>query len=331
MPLEGGASGGGALALPIGKASFPAHVCLLLVYLIKLKIVASKPFGDCTEPANLDGLYKERVKNMENIYIKFKKSMGKLNSETSLHECESLVWLAQRYYSHYIQYQKLEPVVPKLSNIYNLKGTNGSSLLRDGQIDIRYRPFLDFYFRCTQPTNTYKIITKHRHSELDYLEAEYGLSKYKIGNHNLYEWINISCKKAARIYKKRGKVELWMDNIKEAAQLYKRYSEFKRLDEEECFNSVFSPDFVNLLINVMEMNEGLLVFWAAPVRAQLCKEEEGGRNINNKAWKWCYGRDFRETLSEIQNKINDIKQLDKIMKDFHSISRQLAEIEKEIL
>ncbi len=49
-----------------------------------------------------------------------------------------------------------------------------------------------------------------------------------------------------------------------------------------------------------------MLFMIAPVRAQLCSEKENGRIMDSKSWRWCYDKDFRLTLDELDQKIEGI-------------------------
>lgn len=122
-----------------------------------------------------------------------------------------------------------------------------------------------------------------------------------------------------------------LDNIKKAVRLYIRYEQIKQKTEEESFNGVFSNRYVDILIDVMKANEGLLLFFIAPVRMLLCKKEQGGKEINSKAWKWCFEKDFRLTTSELEDRIEKLKQYSKILHQFDDMDKALNKIAKEII
>lgn len=83
-----------------------------------------------------------------------------------------------------------------------------------------------------------------------------------------------------------------LKNIRKAVRRYNRYVDIKIKAEEESFSNMFSEKFVDTLISVMNTDEGILSLYTAPIRVQLCRPEQGGREIDSKAWKWCYDKDF---------------------------------------
>lgn len=267
---------------------------------------------------------------MENKYEIFTKNMERLTLDVTRNYCETLIAVAQNYYSLYCQYQKLEQVRHKLANIYTLQSETIQE--KEEQLDIRYRLFLEFYFSLSEATintrNNFRLVRGYK-DELEQLEQEYKLSKYTIGKHNLYKWIDISCQKAMKLYGKSQRLDLGLDNIRKAVRLYNRYEMLNIKTKEESFNEVFSSAFVDFLVNIMNTEEGLLILSIAPVRMQLCKNETWGREINSKAWKWCYEKDFRLTVSELEYKIENLKRYSKIMQSFGNISKQLNKLQKE--
>lgn len=274
---------------------------------------------------------------MENKYKKFIQSMEKLKSDRNKQECKILISLAKDYYSYYCQYQKLASIENKMEHIYKLptKSENGNEekiILKQGELDIRYRLFVEFYLKHTdvKETNNKKIFLWVNDYEgvLEDIEEKFEVSKYKIGNYHLNEWIEKSCSKAKKTYHKKQKVELGLKNIREAVRRYNRYAEIKIKTEEESFNNVFSEKFVDTLISVMNTEEGILSLYTAPIRAQLCRPEQGGREIDNKAWKWCYAKDFRLSITELEEEIKRIKKYSPIFNEFCYISKELNRIEK---
>ena len=269
---------------------------------------------------------------MKNKFEIFIKNVEKLEIESNRTACYILIELAQRYYSLYCQYLNLNRARNKLSAIYELR--DRTVKLKDKQIDIWYRLFLDFYFRFACVTinakNNYVWVSQDKCAKLNDLQEEYELSKYDIGKYNLYEWINKSCQSATDKYKKKKSFDLKLDNIKEAVRLFKRYQQIKQKKEEESFNNVFSDKFVDSLITVMNTDERMLLLHIAPIQRALCKEEQGGGEINSKALKWCFEKDFRLTVSELERRIDRIKQYSKIINDFCKIDKELNKIEKII-
>lgn len=71
-------------------------------------------------------------------------------------------------------------------------------------------------------------------------------------------------------------------------------------------------------------------FHLAPVRTQLCLKEEGGHEINSKAWEWCFNKDFRFSLSQLKDEIQLIKNYETIYKNYILISINLKNIEEQI-
>lgn len=278
---------------------------------------------------------------METKYEKLKQNMENLTLETSRRECKILIHLAQNYYSYYSQFKKLELVKRKLSNIYKVtfskKENRTIIFLKKGQLDIRFRLFLEFYqkliARRFPDTNFDKELTEWIFSckdEIPELFKGLDFRDYKIGNYTLETWIMESCKKATSIYGDKYHIELGLDNIRKAISIFKKYKNMPLISEEESFNSVFSESFTNMLIEVIKYNEPLLCLYITPVRAQLCTKEQGGREINNKAWKWCFEKDFRYSISRLKKEIESIKKYDSIFRQFESISRELKKIEKQL-
>ena len=269
---------------------------------------------------------------MKNKFEIFIRNVEKLEIESNRTECYILIELAQRYYSLYCQYLNLERARNKLNAIYELSDRRVK--IKDKQLDIQYRLFLDFYFRFACVTvnekNNYVWVSQDKSAKLNDLQEEYELSKYDIGKYNLYEWINRSCQRATEIYREKKRFDLKLDNIKEAVRLFKRYEQIKQKTEAESFNNVFSDKFVDRLITVMNTDERMLLLYIAPIRRILCKEEQGGGVINNEAWKRCFEKDFRLTASELERRINRIKQYSKIINDFCKIDKELNKIEKII-
>lgn len=274
---------------------------------------------------------------MENKYEKFIQSMEKLKSDRNKQECKILISLAKDYYSYYCQYQKLASVENKMEHIYKLptKSENGNEekiILKQGELDIRYRLFVEFYLNHAydeklNSKNNFLWVKDYK-SVLEDIEEELEVSRYKIGNYHLNEWIEKSCSKALKTYRKKQKIELGLKNIREAVRRYNRYADIKIKTEEESFNNMFSEKFVDTLISVMNTEEGILSLHTAPIRAQLCKPEQGGREIDNKAWKWCYAKDFRLSITELEEEIKRLKKYSSIFKDFCNISKELHQIEK---
>lgn len=269
---------------------------------------------------------------MKNKFEIFIENVEKLEIESNRTECYILIELAQRYYSLYCQYLNLDRARNKLKDIYEL--CDREVKLKDNLLNIVDRLFLDFYFRfaCVKVNakNNYIWVSQDKNAKLGDLEEDYELSKYDIGEHNLYEWIDTSCQKATEIYRTKKRFELGLDNIKEAVRLFKRYEQIKQKTEAESFNSIFSDKFVDRLITVMNTDERMLLLHIAPVRRVLCKEEQGGGEINTKALKWCFEKDFRLTASELERRINRIKQYSEIIHNFSMIDKELNRIAKII-
>lgn len=264
--------------------------------------------------------------------------MENLKSDRSKQECKILISLAKNYYSYYCQYQKLVSVENKMEHIYRLptKDENSDKVnieLKRGELDIRYRLFIEFYLNHTNAKelnskNKFDWVSDYEYTLENDIEPELEISKYKIKKYTLYEWIEKSCSKAVKTYSKRQKIELGLKNIREAVRRYNRYADIKIKTEEESFNNMFSEKFVDTLITVMNTEEGILPLYTAPIRAQLCRPEEGGREMDSKAWKWCYDKDFRLSIVELEEEIERIKKYSTIFREFCYISKELKRIEK---
>lgn len=169
---------------------------------------------------------------------------------------------------------------------------------------------------------------------MEELEIEIELEN-KIGKYTLKEWIRKSCNHAriSSQSKKTNKyIYLGMDNIREAIAIFNANEEIIQISEEKSFNEVFSQEFVEWLMGFMydKNNNVPLCVYIAPVRAQLCKDEEQGRDINNKSYKWCYNKDFRLTISKLEKEINNKKKYGKIFKPFEFFSGKLNNILKSV-
>lgn len=278
---------------------------------------------------------------MENKYNFFKSSMDESTLDSTKKECAYLIYYAQNYYSHYQQFKNLERVHRKLANIYSLPAGKKQSedikiKVRRGELDIRYRLFLEFYLKLIKiKYNDINIdnefvewIYSYR-NELPDLIKEFDLEKQQIENISLEKWIEKSCKTILKTYKSnstKDNINLGMDNIRTAIRLFKRYKSFIKVPEEKSFNEIFSDDYVYMLLGVMKYNEPLLCLYIAPIRGQLC----GSRTINNKTWKWCYKKDYRLSLSELESKIQTMQKYDEIFSQFERISKNLNTIIKKI-
>lgn len=281
---------------------------------------------------------------MENKYKLFEESIENLKNEEVKKECRSMTALALRYYTYYYQFKKLKSVNRRLANIYPLKSKlkkskNGRIIPKKGELEIEYRLFLEFYCKLIEkeyPAYSKKdvgdcILGQFYKEDIEEYEEVFG--KFKIGRDDLWEWVERSCIKAQKCGYKKEKMSLGMDNIREAMQIYGQYRDISGLTEiteEKSFNEVYSEKYIIVLTDVMKKNEGILRLFLAPVRAQLCFEEEGGREINSKAWKWCFNKDFRFSLSQLKDEIQLMKNYEMIYKNYTVISKKIKKIEEQI-
>lgn len=239
-------------------------------------------------------------------YDDFREAINNLSNEEVKHDCELLIYLASIYYSHYSQFKKLEKVKRKLLNIYQIEKDNIT--LKKGELSIIERLYLEFYL---------KLSKKKYGSKMD-VNSKYFknlIRDYKIEVHEIIEECELEermaqklednlmkvCRRVNKINKKN--LNLGLKNIREAVDIFQENRNIKILSEEECFNHVFSETFIHVLIHVMKDNEIICHLYIAPVRAQLCKQEQGGRTIDSSATKWCYKQDFRYTVTELETEI----------------------------
>lgn len=219
----------------------------------------------------------------------------------------------------------------KLSNIYLFDKNTGAYKLTKGQLDIRYRLFIEFYLKCSgakelNPKNNYLWVADYE-DVLEELEEKYKISSYPISKKkNLLEYLQISCEAARKVYREKKRFELGMQNIRDAIQLYNASSKEKTISEEESFNAVFSEGCIKWLLNIMQEHEGYLPLCIAPLRIQLCEKNQGGRTINNKTWKWCFEKDYRLSIDELKKEIECKMYFSKISNQFCLISKQLKKV-----
>jgi len=282
-------------------------------------------------------------------YQLFENAIVDLKSESIKCDCELLIYLAQVYYSHYKQYKSLEKVKRKLAYIYEVPSEQNKFGIKEikprkGQLDIRVRLFIEFYRKLiikwlekrgrdsdNIPEKEIKVFFMRYKGEIPCMIEDFRLEDVTIGKKTLKEYLLASCGKAKKIYEKKGKIILGMDNIREAIELFDRCKKLTLESKEESFDRVFSEAYVNLLVNVMEKEEKLLSLWIAPIRSQLSEKERGGSEKDNLAWKWCFEKDYRLSISELETEIQYMKEYDKIFKQFQYASKKLDEIELSIL
>lgn len=270
---------------------------------------------------------------MENNYEKFLEKINKLVMKSNRELCYGLIEVAQNYYSLFCQYQNLDRVRHKLANIYDLK--NGRAKLKAKQLDIQDRLFLEFYFRLSGVTvnakNNYVWVSTGKKAELNDIQENYDLKKYDFGKYDLYTRIDFSCQRATKIYSESKQFELRLDNIRKAVNLYKRYEHIKQKTKEESFNNIFSTQYVNWLINIMNADENLLILLIAPLRTVLCKIEQGGKEIDSSTYKHYLKKDFRLTATDLEKRIEEInKCYSSIVHKFIMTDSALRKIEKNL-
>ncbi len=276
---------------------------------------------------------------MKNKYKIFVEAIEDLKLDSSIRQCKSLIRLGQNYYSLYKQFKHLENIPRKLSNIYKIPNSSESKskiILVKGALDIRYLLFIEFYFDLIKawddstPVEIDWILDYQ--VEVPDLIQKYRLKNERIGDCSLEKWIMKSCSQMEKILvvsNYNHQINLGLDNIRKVIRVFNRYKNIKLISEEESFNALFSEKFVNYLLKAMKY-ENILCVYIAPIRLQLCKQEQGGRTINNKTWKWCYEKDYRFSLSELEHRIQNIKKLDPIFSQFNDISKQLNLIKKSM-
>ncbi|MCI6164003.1 MAG: hypothetical protein MR675_02255 [Lachnospira sp.] len=271
----------------------------------------------------------------ENNYKKFFENMKKCKSDRNIQECKSLISLAQQYYSCYFQYQKLAEVENKMEHIYKLPADkDGKLILKKDKLDICDRLFVELFLIFVNQGMSDRI--RNFENVYDYedmlnvFEEECSLiSSYKIEGESLKNKLGDSCNKALKFYKNEG-IDLRMETIRKAVRQYNRYSKFQIKGEEESFNNVFSTQYIDTLIDIINTREEILVLSTAPIRAQLCRPEQGAREMDSKTLKWCYAKDFRLSINELEEGIERFKLYDSKFKEFCRLSKELKKIEKEL-
>lgn len=279
---------------------------------------------------------------MENKYKNFLENVEKLKIESNKGECETLIKLAQNFYSHYQQNNRLASVGRRLANIYRLIPIDESRgdwaiELKENQLDIISRVVLNFYKKIIIAKNKDKPLEasfynwiRDYEDDVDDLASEFGLDERQIQGKSLKIWIEESCQKALSCYKKKKPINLGIDNIKKTSKLFEKCKELSVVPEEESFNNVFSEKYINMLIDVMNNNEALLCLYIAPIRAQLCDSEQGERDRDSTTWTWCYQKDMRISLSELKSHILKEKAYDEILCRFETMSIELDKHLKQI-
>lgn len=260
--------------------------------------------------------------------------MKKCKSDRNIQECKSLISLAQQYYSCYFQYQKLAEVENKMEHIYKLPADkDGELILKKDKLDICDRLFIEYYLKYSKAKELNRrnilIWINDYENMLESYEEDWDISKYKIGNELLKQKLEESCKKTLKLYKNK-EIDLGMETIRKAVRQYNRYSKFQIKGEEESFNNVFSTQYIDTLIDIINTREEILVLSTAPIRAQLCRPEQGAREMDSKTLKWCYAKDFRLSINELEEGIERFKLYDSKFKEFCRLSKELKKIEKEL-
>lgn len=96
----------------------------------------------------------------------------------------------------------------------------------------------------------------------------------------------------------------------------------ERGDEETAFNVMISRDYTDLLICVMNENEGLLPLHIVPIRRMLSAGRKS-QEINYDAWGEYFEDDFRvtENLSHYYETIDKIRRFEPYFKLFEYLDK----------
>lgn len=293
---------------------------------------------------------------MNSKYNEFKNAMENLESEMDKKECEMLLELAQNFYSYYKYRTDLSEVEKRMANIYSIvpseKENDGYQLkLKNKQLDIIDRLVLNFYREIinnegffntnetdmnervgikkkdrelSKTTKFYDFICKGK-NEINYFIKRYRLEENNFDKHNLAEIMEAACKAGERVYKGKTRIDFGLDNIQETINIYNKSIEFKLLPEKDCFDALFSDEYINRLLCVMKNSKGLLFLYTTPVRTQLCESSQGGTKRDNKSLFWCYKNEYRKTLSDLKESISKIYAFSTIFKKYSQLNEYLNE------
>lgn len=269
---------------------------------------------------------------MDNKYKAFMDGVTNLKSENIKKECETLVDVAQKYYSKYDQYQRLLHIKKYLSKSYVYEDNKiNICKIKQNQLTPINLLFIELFFktfgyedlggRCKyNMLQSYKSEIKDAREQLhDYSSVPQMLREAERYEHlsdkecidlvkKTFDLWTTSCQKALDKYQSTKIISLKSGDTQKTLESYKYYLPYMEISEEDSFNEVFSDSYIKILLNIMETNEGLLRLWLAPVRMQLSSHKDKGRGMDNKALRWCFNRDFRlskDNLDETTQNITD--------------------------
>lgn len=300
---------------------------------------------------------------MENKYKVFLDGINTLEHEKIKNECMSLIYAAQKYYSQYEYHQRLTNISKKFPeiSIKNKKSTSHKiqiSLIMQLYLNYYLNLFHDEnnYFdenishrETYGGRNKYKMIAAYE-DELESIEENFnGFGKNskipdllkeqgRINKNSDKEYIELvkkvfcnidmSCKKASEKYSKKRIAELpSIEALKRNIKILKDFSTDTNvpiLSEEISFNEIFSDAYIELLLSYMNTEEGILPLLICPIRGMLSYAEKYEREIDSQTWRWCFNKQFTQTMRELvmENKML-CQNCQKIVNSFQQTERIL--------
>ena len=183
----------------------------------------------------------------------------------------------------------------------------------------------------------------NKSGEIELLLEKYAMEKITIRKIPLGKYVRILCKKYLneiakspyinKFYKESYVLDTVQTYIK-SANLYYKYIDYKPSDEA-CFNSIFSSQYTDTLIELLNNNDPSVIFYITPMRVQLSnKLTEGGKNIdhNPNSWGKYYNEAFKieEDISYFEDNISKLKSLDKTFQTIRALDKAYQNIIKKI-
>lgn len=271
---------------------------------------------------------------MNNKYEAFMAGVNALKSEDMKKVCVHLIQRAQLYYSKYNLYNNILFIKKDLIKAYGTTEEETIDVKKGmpNELTPINQLYLEYYLKIFNHDNLsekdkYILISNYKDEIQSMIDSLNGFSTdslipeifedkgiYKNSSNEkrkkivqrVFKIMGASCKKASNKYIKSERIDIKPENASNKIHLYTHLSQYIKYSEEESFNKVFSESYVETLLNIMNTEEGLLPFMIAPVRTQLCYKKEGGRRMDSKSWRWCYNKDFRLTLDELDQKIERV-------------------------
>lgn len=287
---------------------------------------------------------------MENKYKVFLDGINTLEHEKIKNECMSLIYAAQKYYSEYEYHQRLKSISKMFPEIGVNKKQNILTLTMQLYLDCYLSLFHDEdnYQDTYKGRNKYNML-KNFETELECMEENFnGYEKdskipcilkeqgrvkrnsdkeYIDYVQKIFKNMRICCKKAYIKYSKKRIVELpSKEELQENIKLLETFPASPKTiqSEETSFNEIFSDAYIELLLDYMKSEEGILPLIICPIRSMLSYSEKYEREIDSRTWRWCFNKQFTLTMRELvmENKML-CQNCQKIVNSFQKTERIL--------